>query len=75
MDCCTKKDWQPLWDLGESGSFDFMIGTCAVCGKYLMHVWRMGTEEYLPVAREDAEKFLRAGPERKKMLNDWFWAQ
>ena len=71
--CCARAEWRPLMDLGESGSFDFFLGRCAVCGKYLMHVWRMGTEEYLEVAPEDAERFQNAGPERKKILHDWFW--
>ena len=75
MACCTKSDWTPLWDVGESGSFDFFLGRCARCGKYLMHVWRMGDEEYLEVTLEDVDKILHAesGPERKKVLRDWFW--
>jgi len=73
--CCTDVEWRPLWDLGESGSFDFFLGRCAVCGKYLMHVWRMGTEEYIEVSSEDVERFQRAGKELKKMLRDWFWAR
>ncbi len=62
-------------DLGESGSFEFFLGRCAFCGKYLMHEWRMGDEEYLEVAPEDTERFASAGPERKKVLRDWFWAR
>ena len=75
MGCCTRAKWRAFCDLGESGSFDFFLGRCAVCGKYLMHVWRMGDEEYLVVTPEDAERFLSAGPELKRLLTDWFWAR
>ena len=75
MACCAGPNWEPLRDLGESGSFDFILGRCASCGKHLMHVWRMGDGEYLEVNPEDVERFLHAerGPELKEMLRDWFW--
>ncbi len=68
--CCHGPDWKPLWDLGEAGSFDFLLGRCATCGEYLMHIWRMGDEEYLPVTADDADRLLQAEPgsERKRSL-------
>lgn len=73
MTCCDSFQWTPLWDLGSTDSFDFDLGRCAACGKYVMSVWRTGVSTYVPLTSQDADRLVQAhGPELKKVLKEWF---
>ncbi len=67
-------------DLGRASSFEFDLGHCDNCGRYVMHIYFQGASEYRVVADPDAAKLLAAepGPERKALIKDWlnrcgFW--
>ncbi len=81
-DCCDKQsfvrltpDSDPLTDPGSAEGVEFTIGTCANCGRYLVHCWvgggvSQGCEVVDPAFVERLRTASDA--ERKVLLAAWW---
>lgn len=56
--CCDNMQWTPVADFGHTGGFDFDLGRCAACGRYLMAVGYADVPTINVIDDAEAERFL-----------------
>ncbi len=74
LTCCEHMSWESVADLGSAAGADFDLGKCTNCGSYIMCIFYYASENYVPIGKEMAERFLnlKGTPELKKALKRWF---
>ena len=72
--CCENMEWESVADLGSAAGADFDLGKCANCGSYIMCIFYCASENYVPIGKGVAERFLslQGTPELRKALKRWF---
>ncbi|MEQ9640657.1 MAG: hypothetical protein RIM84_11595 [Alphaproteobacteria bacterium] len=56
--CCDKMEWSAVADFGHTGGFDFDLGRCAACGRYLMSIAYADVPTVHVLSDDEAERFL-----------------
>ncbi len=72
--CCENMEWEMVADLDSAAGADFDLGKCTNCGLYVMCIFYYASENYIPISKGMAERFLslQGTPELKKALKRWF---